>query len=156
MSITDAELAFYQSVIANPGKATLTDLRYAFYLGVLSGDIVLGGGGSSGPVAVPGDITATGTPSAATYLRGDGSWATPVDTNTTYSAITQANAESAASTAAGLVTGQRIAQAIAASATVAAKLGSPNSSVSGVALYATVGDLPATGQAGVLYFVDQV
>lgn len=26
-------------------------------------------------IAVPGDITATGTPSAATYLRGDGAWA---------------------------------------------------------------------------------
>lgn len=32
------------------------------------------GGGSSGPVAV-GDIDATGTPSASTYLRGDGAWA---------------------------------------------------------------------------------
>ena len=28
-------------------------------------------------VAVPGDITATGTASASTYLRGDGAWATP-------------------------------------------------------------------------------
>lgn len=28
-------------------------------------------------VAVPGDITATGTPSATTFLRGDGAWATP-------------------------------------------------------------------------------
>jgi hypothetical protein len=28
-------------------------------------------------VAVPGDVTATGTPSAATFLRGDGAWATP-------------------------------------------------------------------------------
>lgn len=35
-----------------------------------------GGGGASGPVAV-GDITATGTPSASTYLRGDGAWETP-------------------------------------------------------------------------------
>ncbi|QRI45081.1 hypothetical protein QEH45_gp27 [Microbacterium phage Shocker] len=142
-------------MIANPDGRTLSDLRLAYFLAGLDGALP-GGGGSSGPVSVPGGITATGTPSATTYLRGDGSWATPVDTNTTYSAITQANAESAASTAAGLVTGQRIAQAIAASATVAAKLGSPNSSVSGVALYATVGDLPATGQAGVLYFVDQV
>lgn len=28
-------------------------------------------------ISVPGDITATGTASATTYLRGDGSWATP-------------------------------------------------------------------------------
>lgn len=28
-------------------------------------------------IAVPGDITATGTPSASTFLRGDGAWAIP-------------------------------------------------------------------------------
>lgn len=28
-------------------------------------------------ISVPSDITATGTPSATTYLRGDGSWSTP-------------------------------------------------------------------------------
>lgn len=28
-------------------------------------------------IAVPGDITATGSPSSTTYLRGDGSWSTP-------------------------------------------------------------------------------
>lgn len=37
-----------------------------------------------------------------------------------------------------------------------AKVGSPNSTVNGVAWYATVGDLPATGTTGVLYFVDAV
>jgi hypothetical protein len=31
----------------------------------------------SGSVAVPGDMNATGTASATTYLRGDGAWATP-------------------------------------------------------------------------------
>ena len=30
------------------------------------------------------DLSATGTPSASTFLRGDNSWATPTDTNTTY------------------------------------------------------------------------
>lgn len=34
------------------------------------------GGGSSGPIAI-GDIDATGTPSASTFLRGDGAWETP-------------------------------------------------------------------------------
>ena len=29
------------------------------------------------PIAVPGDLTTTGTPSSTTFLRGDGSWATP-------------------------------------------------------------------------------
>lgn len=149
MTVTDAEIAFYQSIIANPGKATLTDLRYAFYIGVLTGDIVLGGGGG-GSVDVPEGLSASGTPSGTSFLRGDGSWAIPVDTNTTYSVLSQANAENPASTAAGLATGQRIAQAIAA----AEKVGSPNSTVTGIVLYPTVGDLPATGSDEVLYFVD--
>jgi hypothetical protein len=63
-------------------------------------------------VTVPDGISATGTPSATTYLRGDGSWTTPP--NTTYSIISQANAENPASTAAGTVSGQRLAQGVAA------------------------------------------
>lgn len=39
---------------------------------------------------------------------------------------------------------------------IAAKVGSPNSTVTGLAYYATVGDLPATGIAGVIYFVNAV
>jgi Cu/Ag efflux protein CusF len=58
------------------------------------------------------DLTATGTKSSATYLRGDNTWAVPPDTNTTYAALSQAQAESATDTTAGLATGQRIAQAI--------------------------------------------
>lgn len=64
------------------------------------------------PINVPGDVTATGTPSATTYLRGDGSWNTP--TNTTYTVITQANVENPGSTTAGTITGQRLAQGVAA------------------------------------------
>ena len=37
---------------------------------------------------------------------------------------------------------------------IAAKVGSPNSSVTGVAYYPTVEDLPGTGVTGVIYFVD--
>lgn len=37
-----------------------------------------------------------------------------------------------------------------------AKVGSPNSTVTGVALYANLAALPATGTAGVIYYVDAV
>jgi hypothetical protein len=37
----------------------------------------LGGLAEKDAAAVPGDLSATGTPSSTTYLRGDGTWATP-------------------------------------------------------------------------------
>lgn len=39
---------------------------------------------------------------------------------------------------------------------IAAKVGSPNSTVTGIAYYANVASLPATGTAGVIYVVDSV
>lgn len=39
---------------------------------------------------------------------------------------------------------------------IAAKVGSPNSTITGVAYYPTVASLPATGTAGVIYYVDAV
>lgn len=98
----------------------------------LLASIAANGGGGGGPILweniedapsefppsahehAVGDIEATGTAGATTYLRGDGSWTTPPDTNTTYSTISQANIENPASTSSGLVTGQRAAQAVAA------------------------------------------
>ena len=60
------------------------------------------------------DITATGTRGSSTYLRGDGTWATP--TNTTYSAVSQAEAESGTATTTRVWSAQRVAQAISAQA----------------------------------------
>lgn len=64
---------------------------------------------SDGLLALKLDI-GTGTQDATTFRRGDGTWATPP--NTTYSVISQANAQDPASTSSGLITGQRLAQAI--------------------------------------------
>lgn len=52
----------------------------------------------------------SGTQDATTFRRGDGTWATPP--NTTYSLVSESNAQNPESTAAGLITGQRLAQAI--------------------------------------------
>ena len=64
------------------------------------------------------DLTTTGTASSSTYLRGDGSWATP--TNTTYSVPTQAEAEAGTATTARAFSAQRVRQAIDAHPRVAA------------------------------------
>lgn len=52
----------------------------------------------------------SGTQDATTYRRGDGTWATPP--NTTYAVLSQANAQSPASTVTGLASGAVLAQAI--------------------------------------------
>lgn len=60
------------------------------------------------------DFNMTGTPSASTFARGDGTWATPPDT--TYSVPTQAEAEAGTATTGRAFSAQRVAQgAIAAS-----------------------------------------
>lgn len=41
MTVTDSELAFYESVIADSEGKSLSDLRYAYYSGVLSGEIAV-------------------------------------------------------------------------------------------------------------------
>lgn len=51
------------------------------------------------------DLTATGTKSSATYLRGDNTWATP--TNTTYTEITTAEIDAGTASTARTVTGRR-------------------------------------------------
>lgn len=75
-------------------------------------DSALAGKASTSHTHPVGQLDASGTASSSTYLRGDGTWATPPDT--TYSAMSQAEAENAASTTARLATGQRIHQAVAA------------------------------------------
>ena len=88
---------------------------------------------STFPTSV-GDLSATGTASSTTYLRGDGSWATP--TNTTYSVPTQAEAEAGTATTARAFSAQRTRQA--ADAAISARI-------------QLVSDFPSSPVAGVLY-----
>lgn len=78
LTLTDAEIAFYQDVVADPEGKSLSDLRYAFYAGVLNGDISLGSGGgdSWAQVGSPVDLStfswtgATVTGTATFYQLG--------------------------------------------------------------------------------------
>lgn len=69
---------------------------------------------------VPDGLTASGTPSATTYLRGDGSWQTPPDTNTTYAVPTQAEAEAGTATTGRAFSAERVRQAVTAHPRLAA------------------------------------
>lgn len=106
MSVTDAERAFYESVLDDPTGKSIQDLRYAYFLAAVDGGL------PATPVAVPEGIEATGTPSATTYLRGDGSWATPPNTNTTYPALTAAAAETGTETTASTISAKVLADEI--------------------------------------------
>lgn len=89
-------------------------------------------------IAVPTDITATGTASATTYLRGDGSWATP--TNTTYTNMTQAEAD------AGTVTTGRTISALVLETKINNKIASKLTADQGVAVADAVDDTDVVAQ----------
>ena len=85
-----------------------------------------------------GQLSATGTASASTYLRGDGSWATP--TNTTYSVPTQAEAEAGTATTGRAFSAQRARQS--ANAAIAAK-------------FQVVTALPGSPDPNVIYLIQE-
>jgi len=62
------DIVEHVSTLEGGGVTSYNDLTDKPTLGALA---------AKGAVAVPGDITATGTASSSTYLRGDGAWATP-------------------------------------------------------------------------------
>lgn len=93
---------------------------------------------SKSTIAIPTDITATGTPSATTYLRGDGSWATP--TNTTYTNMTQAEAD------AGTVTTGRIISALVLETKINNKIAPKLTASQGTAVADAVDDTDVVAQ----------
>ena len=92
----------------------------------------------SGHTHPVGDLSTTGTASASTYLRGDGSWATP--TNTTYAVPSQAEAEAGTATTGRAFSAQRARQS--ANAAIAAK-------------FQVVTALPGSPDPNVIYLIQE-
>lgn len=109
MSVSDAEKAYYESIIANPDGKTLADLRLAYFLAALDGGLP-GGSGTVQGITPGTNISVDNTDPAHPVVSAT----VPDDVVT-----------------------------------------SPNASITGIAYYPNVGALPGTGQAGVLYVVDQ-
>lgn len=124
----DADLRNRTTHTGSQAISTVTGLQTALDEKQASGDYATNASLSSGLAGKANtshthggaDITGTGK-SGTTFLRGDNTWVVP--TNTTYSLITQAEAESSANTTTRLISGQRLAQgALAATASaIAAK-----------------------------------
>lgn len=73
-SASQASLALADSAV-QPGDLATVATTGAY--NDLSGKPTLGALAAKSQISVPGDISATGTPSNTTYLRGDGTWFTP-------------------------------------------------------------------------------
>lgn len=98
----------------------------------------LAGKSDTGHTHPVGDLNATGTATSSTYLRGDGSWATP--TNTTYAVPSQAEAEAGTATTGRAFSAQRARQS--ANAAIAAK-------------FQVVSELPASPDPNTIYLVQE-
>lgn len=61
MSVTDAEKAFYESVIASPEGKSIQDLRYAYFLAALDGGLPGGGGGTVDSIVAGANVTVDST-----------------------------------------------------------------------------------------------
>lgn len=99
---------------ANTGDVTLTGAQ------TLTNKTIDGGSNTVTGLVATTALSATGTKSSATYLRGDNTWATP--TNTTYTEISSAEITTGTASTARAISGRR-AQEIVTKAVAAAPQG---------------------------------
>ena len=85
---------------ANTGDVTLAGTQ------TLTNKTISGSSNTISDIVATTSLTATGTKSSSTYLRGDNTWATP--TNTTYSEITTAEIDAGTASTSRTITGRRV------------------------------------------------
>lgn len=172
MTVTDAEKAFYEQVLADPEGHSIQDLRYAFFLAGANGSIpvvdtttlsdgdvpvwdsdegkwVPGSGGGGG-----GDVASVNGKTGAVTLNAADVGAKPADYEPDLSGYVETSDARLSDARTPLAHDHSIAQVTGLQSALDEKVGSSNESVSGVEYYPSVDDLPVTGVAGVLYFVD--
>ena len=111
---TEAELAAHVANLSNPHATTKAQVGLSNVDNTSDADkpissavaTALSGKAATSHTHAAADMTATGTRSASTYLRGDNTWATP--TNTTYAAMTQTEAETGTATTARSIDAARL------------------------------------------------
>lgn len=85
---------------ANTGDVTLAGTQ------TLTNKTISGSSNTISDIVATTSLTATGTKSSATYLRGDDTWATPTDT--TYTEITTAEIDAGTATTLRTISGRRV------------------------------------------------
>lgn len=113
-SATDARISASTSIIKTTGNQTVGGTK-TFSVAPVVPDGSFSVAKTTGlQNALDGKVNtpATGTANATTYLRGDGSWSTPADTNTTYPALAAAAAQTGTATTPSTISAKVLADEI--------------------------------------------